>query len=106
MTTKTTTAQEIAASLSVDELQQALVQKQSQHSFEMLKTIANSELPAHKEIKAILVKKIKVWERKNAPKTPYTGKPRGRKAGSKNAPKVTSSENVTAPEASTEAPVA
>lgn len=99
-TAKNTTAQEIVATLTVEELQTALVQKQSHHSFEMLKTIANSELPAHKEIKAALLKKVKVWERKNAPKTPYTGKPRGRKAGSKNAPKVT--ENVTAPEASTE----
>ena len=99
-TAKSTTALDLAATLTVEELQTALVQKQSQHSFELLKTIATSDLPAHKEIKAILVKKIKVWERKNAPKTAYTGKPRGRKAGSKNAPKPT--ENVTAPEASTE----
>lgn len=99
-TAKNTTAQEIVATLTVEELQQALDQKQSQQGIDRLKSIVESKDPAYKDIQAALLKKVKVYDRLHAPKKTYTGKPRGRKAGSKNAPKPT--ENVTAPEASTE----
>ena len=78
-----TTALEIAASLPLEQLQTLLVQKQSQQGIDRLKAIVESEDPAHKEIKAALLKKVKIWDRKHAPKRAYTGKPRGRKAKAK-----------------------
>lgn len=90
-----TTALEIAATLPEEQLQALLAQKQGQKGIDRLKAIVESEDPAHKEIKAALLKKVKIWDRKNAPKRAYTGKKRGPKAGSK--------KNTTAPET---APVA
>ena len=81
--TQTTTAQELAASLPLEVLQAALVQKQGQQGIDRLKAIVESEDPAHTEIKAALLKKVKVWDRLHTPKKPYTGKPRGRKAKAK-----------------------
>lgn len=91
-----TTALEIAATLPVEELQSLLVQKQSQQGIDRLKAIVESTDPAHKDIQAALLKKVKVWDRKHAPKKAYTGKPRGRKPGAK---KNTSAAPETAPTA-------
>lgn len=75
-----TTALEVAATLPTEVLESLLQQKQSQKGIDRLKAIVESEDPAHKEIKAALLKKVKVWDRLHAPKKAYTGKPRGRKA--------------------------
>lgn len=92
--TTDTTALEIAASLPVEDLQTLLQQKQGQQGVDRVKAILESTDPAHKDIQAALVKKVKVWDRTHAPKKPYTGKPRGRKPGQKNAAKTSE----TAPE--------
>ena len=92
--TTDTTALEIAASLPVDALQTLLQQKQGQQGVDRVKAILESTDPAHKDIQAALVKKVKVWDRTHAPKKAYTGKPRGRKPGQKNAAKTSE----TAPE--------
>lgn len=83
-----TTALAVAASLPTEELEALLQQKQSQKGLDRVKEILESSDPAHKTIQDILVKKVKVWDRSHAPKKPYTGKPRGRKKGSKNTPAV------------------
>lgn len=92
--TTDTTALEIAASLPVEDLQTLLQQKQGQQGVDRVKAILESTDPAHKDIQAALVKKVKVWDRTHAPKKPYTGKTRGRKPGQKNAAKTSE----TAPE--------
>lgn len=81
--TQTTTAAEIAETFSVEDLEQALASKKIQQGLDKLKSIVNSTDPAHKPLQEVLLKKVKVWERKNAPKRAYTGKPRGRKPGTK-----------------------
>lgn len=78
-----TTALEVAATLPTEVLESLLQQKQSQKGIDRLKAIVESEDPAHTEIKAALLKKVKVWDRLHTPKKPYTGKPRGRKAKAK-----------------------
>ena len=83
-----TAALEVAATLPTEELEALLQQKQSQKGLDRVKEILESSDPAHKTIQDILVKKVKVWDRSHAPKKPYTGKPRGRKKGSKNTPAV------------------
>lgn len=94
--TTASTAAEIAATLPVEELQALLVQKQGQQGLDRLKAIVESTDPAYKPLQEVLLKKVKVWERKNAPKKAYTGKPRGRKPGSK---KNTAATPETAPTA-------
>lgn len=83
-----TTALAVAATLPTEELEALLQQKQSQKGLDRVKEILESSDPAHKTIQDILVKKVKVWDRTNTPKKAYTGKPRGRKPGVKNAPKA------------------
>lgn len=78
-----TTALEIAATLPEEQLQALLAQKQGQKGIDRLKAIVESEDPAHNEIKAALLKKVKVWDRLHTPKKAYTGKTRGRKAKAK-----------------------
>lgn len=94
--TTVSTAAEIAATLPVEELQALLVQKQGQQGLDRLKAIVESTDPAHKDIQAALLKKVKVWDRKNTPKRAYTGKKRGPKPGSK---KSTTAAHETAPTA-------
>ena len=76
-------AAEIIETASVEQLEAALQKAKSQQGLDRLKAIVSSTDPAHKAIQEALLKKVKVWDRKNAPKRAYTGKPRGRKPGSK-----------------------
>lgn len=92
--TTDTTALDLALTLPKDTLQVALNQLQCQEGVDRVKAILESTDPAHKDIQAALVKKVKVWDRTHSPKKPYTGKPRGRKPGQKNAAKTSE----TAPE--------
>ena len=81
--TQTTTAVELAETLPVEALEAALAKAKVQQGIDKLKAIVTSTDPAHKAIQDVLLKKVKVWERKNAPKKAYTGKTRGRKPGVK-----------------------
>ena len=96
-TTKTTDSpiiKDVLASLSVAQLQVALQQRQVQDGIDTLKAVATSVDPSDKVLQDILIKKLFAFRRKNAPKKTASGARRGRKPGSKNAPKVTTSATV------------
>lgn len=89
-------AAEIIETASVEQLEAALQKAKSQQGLDRLKAIVGSTDPAHKALQEALLKKVKVWDRKNAPKRAYTGKKRGPKPGSK---KSTATAPETAPTA-------
>ena len=117
MTTKTAEApltiesslvKDVFSHLSTKDIEALLQQKQVQDGIDTLKAVAESKDPSDKTLQDLLIKKLFAFRRKNAPKKTSSGKTRGRKPGSKNAPKITTSAQAPsdAPASTGDAPAA